>query len=155
MSYRGAIYHDRRWSDPGNFIYTIWWNLWSQMARHLQRRRPTRQLAKTIEEIRFIAGRVTDTQRMVRNRWTRDPDTTQWLELVGGLMEVALGAGYMDQPRYWCIIAQVSPVIEEIRSTFLFLDNSANIEGDPDGATVMPLKFQRRSHSARSISRRM
>ena len=33
--------------------------------------------------------------------------------------------------------------------------NSANIEGDPDGATVMPLKFQWQSLSACSILRRL
>ena len=37
-------------------------------------------------------------------------------------MEFGLGAGYVDQPRFWNIIAEVSPNIEAIRSTLLFID---------------------------------
>ena len=37
--------------------------------------------------------------------------------------------------------------------TRIKVQNSANIEGDPDGATVMPLKFQWWSLSACSTSR--
>ena len=37
--------------------------------------------------------------------------------------------------------------------TRIKVQNSANIEGDPDGATVMPLTFQWQSLSACSISR--
>ena len=59
---------------------------------------------------------------MVRERWSRGPDTSQWLELVGDLMEVGLGAGYIDQTRFWDIIAQVSPIIEAIRSILIFID---------------------------------
>ena len=93
MSYKGAVFHDNRWSDPGNFIYTVWWNIWGQMARYLQKHRPTRATSKSLDELRWIAGRVTDVQRMVRDRWKRDPDTSQWLELVGDLMELGLGVG--------------------------------------------------------------
>eukprot|EP00959_Pyramimonas_sp_CCMP1952_P329243 6892925-Pyramimonas_sp.AAC.1 len=64
MSYKGAVFYDNRWSDPGNFIYTIWWNIWGQMARYLQRRQPTSASHKSVEELRSVAGRVTDVQRM-------------------------------------------------------------------------------------------
>ena len=59
---------------------------------------------------------------MVKARWTRDPDTASYLELIGDLMELSLGTGYIDQQRYWRIIAQVSPIVEEIRQTLLYLD---------------------------------
>ena len=123
LSHKGAIYFERRWSDPGNFIYTIWWTIWGMMAKQLSRR-PATRIQANWEKTRTTASKVTEVQRMVRNRWTRDPDTAKWMELVGDLMEVSLGVGYIDQPRFWRIIAQVSPIIEEIRSTLLFLDNN-------------------------------
>ena len=94
------------------------------MARQLFQRPVTRRPSNW-EDIQTTARRVLDVQRMVRNRWTCDPDTSRWLELIGDL-EVSLGAGYIDQPRYWSIIAQVSPIVEEIRSTLLFLDNNGS-----------------------------
>ncbi len=122
MSYKGAVFYDNRWSDPGNFIYTIWWNIWGQMARYLQRRQPTSASSKSMEELRSVAGRVTDVQRMVRERWNREPDTSRWLELIGDLMELGLGAGHVDPDRFWNIIQGISPIICSIRSILTFVD---------------------------------
>ena len=97
----------------------------SLMARQLSKR-PVTRIQGNWEKTQTTARSVMDVQRMVRTRWTRDPDTARWMELVGDLMEVSLGAGYIDQPRYWRIIAQVSPIVEEIRSTLLFLDNNGS-----------------------------
>ena len=121
LSHKGAIYVEKRWSDPGNFVYTIWWTIWGMMARQLARR-PSTRIQANWEKTRRTASKVTEVQRMVKDRWTRDPDTARYLELIGDLMEVSLGAGYVDQPRFWRIIAQVSPIVEEIRQTLLFLD---------------------------------
>ena len=124
LSHKGAIYVEKRWSDPGNFVYTVWWTIWGMMARQLTRR-PLTRIQANWERTRRTACKVTEVQRMVRERWTRDPDTARYLELIGDLMELSLGTGYIDQQRYWRIIAKVSPIIEEIRQTLLFLDHGA------------------------------
>ena len=123
LSHKGAIYVEKRWSDPGNFVYTIWWTIWGMMARQLTNR-PLTRIEANWERTRKTACKVTEVQRMVKERWTRDPDTKKYLELIGDLMELSLGTGYIDQQRFWRIIARVSPIIEEIRQTLLFLDNN-------------------------------
>ena len=124
LSYKGAVYIRGYWYDPGNFMYTLWWHIWAQFARHLQRRsRPSRASVLSESELRNVASRVTDIQRMVRQRWHREPDAPQWLELVGDLMELSLGLGYVDQERFWCLIKSISPIIDSIRDVVLFIDN--------------------------------
>ena len=122
ISHKGAIYFQKRWSDPGNFIYTVWWTIWGMMARQLSKR-PVTRIQANWEKTQRTANKVLEVQRMVRARWTRNTESAKWLELIGDLMEVSLGTGYMDQQRYWRIISQVSPIVEEIRQTLNFLDH--------------------------------
>ena len=59
---------------------------------------------------------------MVCQRWPRDPDSKAWSELVGDLLEMALGCGYIDAPQYWRVIEAVSPVVLKIADIVQFID---------------------------------
>lgn len=117
LSYRGAVWNRGRWSDPGNFVYTLFWLLLGQMAHHVLRRRPPAS-----RSARAVAVKWKTLQAMVRTRWPRDADTAHWLELYGDLLEMSLGCGYTDQERYWCVIEALSPILLGVSNIVAFID---------------------------------
>ena len=116
LSYKGACYHRGYWSDPGNFVYYLFWLLLGQMAKHV------RKYSEVRENV-LIGDSVKKLQCMVRKRWPRDADSKQWCELVGDSLEMALGCGYIDEQRYWGVIADISPIIFKIREVVEHIDS--------------------------------
>ena len=122
LSYKGACYKAGYWSDLGNFVYYLFWLLLGCMAKHtrsIRTREPTGP--PTDRRAWFVGKSVTDLQRMVRQRWPRDPDSKRWSELVGDLLEMALGCGYLDT-RFWNVIADISPIMFKIKEIVEHID---------------------------------
>ena len=117
LSYRGAVWDTGRWTDPGNFVYTLFWLLLGHMAHHVLRRRaPVSMSAR-------VAGKWIQLQTMVRARWPREDDSARWLELFGDLLEMSLGCGYTDQERYWGVIEALSPILLEVSNIVTYIDD--------------------------------
>ena len=88
MSYAGAVRDHRRWIDPGNFIYSVFWMLAGYMAANL------RETSTAVAaEVRDAAAEFREVQKRAEERWPRAGNSPRLPELFGDLVELVLSSG--------------------------------------------------------------
>ena len=91
MSYAGAVRDRRRWIDPGNFIYSVFWMLAGYVAANL------RETSTAVAaEVRDAAAEFREVQKRAEERWPRAGNSPRLAELFGDLVELVLSIGWFS-----------------------------------------------------------
>ena len=103
LSYIGAIV-DRRgksltYTDPGNFIYTLWWCLTGLAVKHALRRGRDGKMTKAFNGFLGI-------QKGLLARWPKQKDSPQLCELIGDFVEMMFACSYKNHERYLVAFGQ-------------------------------------------------
>ena len=129
------------WQDPGNFVYAVSFHLLVMTARHMAKcgsqdhRRPGRDAAVSMVMVASEA---------IAERWTRELDSRNGMELLGDLWEYALGMGY-DLEEWETVIHHASPFIERVHDIRWFIKENAafsrarDLRFEPAGLTARKL----------------
>ena len=122
MSYKGAVAVRGKsgwfYTDPGNFVYTLWWLLTGLAAKHHLKTHNDDVVCKAF---RACQGRLVA-------RWPRQKDTPQLCEQIGDMVELVLACSYINDAKYWHLQTTLGPVIIKVREIVRFLDTNARFE---------------------------
>lgn len=125
LSYQGAVAirtsNGWNFTDPGNFVYTLWWLLMGRACRHMLKHRTESDVHETCRAFGSI-------QKELLCRWPRRKDSPQLCETIGDIIECALAASYLDGTRYWHLQEELAPTIVKVREFVHFLDHHARRE---------------------------
>ena len=129
-SYKGCIIDLKRknkWTDPGNFIYSLMWTLLGHAADFIIKRADGSSPAAA-----FIA-----IQQQVHKRWPRKPDSARLAEIHGDMFEFLLACGYLhdaDMP----IVHTLSVPICEIRGIVDYVEHHGAFDWTRDSNARSP-----------------
>ena len=117
MSYAGAVRDGRRWIDPGNFIYSVFWMLAGYAAANLRD-------TSTAAEVRHAAAEFREMQKRARERWPRAGNSPELAELSGDLVELVLSIGYLCD-RLIDLNKELSKLVLKVKEIMHFLEYHA------------------------------
>ena len=120
LSYQGAvaIKGGVAWTDPGNFVYALWWLLNGFAAKHVLKKSPHDRQCRAYL---WCMG-------TLRTRWPLQKDTPRECERIGDIVELVFAASYMDEKMYWHIQTVLGPIILKVKQFVHHLDNEARFE---------------------------
>ena len=113
------------WRDPGNFVYATFFTLLYKTCKHFVTNRSKSSPGDARRQHRAeLCDRFCEAQRRVQTRWPRKVDSKRWLELLGDMIEMALGIAYLHQ-EHEDVIKTLSPVIYKVNDIVRYIKDHA------------------------------
>lgn len=133
LSYQGAVARKVKngwtYSDPGNFIYSLWWLLTGMAAKHwLKDCARKRKDDKVARDVCTVCNAFLACQKRLVARWPKQKDSPQMSELIGDIVEMVLACSHIDNGRYWPIQTQLGPVIQKVQEFVWWIEHEAHYE---------------------------
>ena len=144
LSYQGCILDQTRrgpypWIDPGNFVYSLFWQLLGFAASFVMGRQNERP------EIHGAALVLKDVQEYVKARWPRADGSAQLAEVHGDLFEMALAFGYLDN-RFMPLVRMLSVPICHVRDIVSYVETQGPEDRTRDITATSPLSRPKAQH---------
>lgn len=123
LSYQGAVAIKRgsgySYTDPGNFVYALWWLLNGSAAKHVLKQNPDD--SSSCRAYLWC-------MKTLRKRWPLQDDTPRQCERIGDIVEVVFAAAYLDAETYWHIQTVLGPIILKVAQFVHHLEHEARME---------------------------